>query len=420
MAKPKPSLLDGNQVLQHAFDDETSSLRTNATAIITGDTFAIELDAADGDNVAISDGTNTAQVTTNKELKVKDFESLAKLASIDTRLSQELSVSDSAVLEKLELIEQALTNTGISVSDADSLAQLEQINTKLQAIDTKLGNTLSVSDSEVLTKLEEIQNSLTTENINVSDSQALTKLTSIDNKLSQELTVKDSSVAQILQDIQTDLENLQVTVSDPNTLAKLDEILIKLGTTLSVSDSSLLTELTDIKNLLSTTPFIVKDVDLLNKINDLETSLSSIEFKVKDDTVNSSIGSLENSILTSELQVKDQSSIDLLTSIDNKLDNLSVGGNAQIPEIQNISLATANTEQSIILPTGCKKYTLRVRNNSAKIQLSFSSGESNSNFLTIPRGCSYSEDFVELTTAYNHLYVQSNKNNVTIECISWS
>jgi hypothetical protein len=46
-------------------------------------------------------------------------------------------------------------------------------------------------------------------------------------------------------------------------------------------------------------------------------------------------------------------------------------------------------------------------------------GASNSNFITIPRGCSYSENFVELTTTYNKVYVRSNKNNVTVECIAW-
>ena len=100
-------------------------------------------------------------------------------------------------------------------------------------------------------------------------------------------------------------------------------------------------------------------------------------------------------------------------------DSVRIVSQFQESEIQNITINSANTEQSITLPQGCKQYTLRVRNNSAKLQLAFNAGQSNSSFLTIPRGCNYSQNFVELTTAYSHLYIQSNKDNVTVECISW-
>ena len=179
-----------------------------------------------------------------------------------------------------------------------------------------------------------------------------------------------------------------------------------------------MTELVNIKNSLTTLEFSVKDADVLNKINELQDNLSIIEFKVKDLDVKSAINSLESTITSTELQVKDSSAVDLLTSIDSKLDNLSIKS-SQVPEIQNITINSANTEQSITLPQGCKQYTLRVRNNSAKLQLAFNAGQSNSSFLTIPRGCNYSQNFVELTTAYSHLYIQSNKDNVTVECISW-
>ena len=64
--------LDGDQVLQHVYDEGTQTLRTNATATVLPGSFDVDIDAATGDNIAISDGVNTAEVTSNSELKVHD------------------------------------------------------------------------------------------------------------------------------------------------------------------------------------------------------------------------------------------------------------------------------------------------------------------------------------------------------------
>ena len=61
---PNRGNLDPTQILQRAFDETTDKLRVDSSVSISeiqGEV-SIELDAADGDNVAISDGTN--QVTT--------------------------------------------------------------------------------------------------------------------------------------------------------------------------------------------------------------------------------------------------------------------------------------------------------------------------------------------------------------------
>lgn len=62
---PNRSNLSAEQIFQRAFDESTDKLRTDASvnAEITGDVY-IEVDAADGDNVAIGDGTKTASITT--------------------------------------------------------------------------------------------------------------------------------------------------------------------------------------------------------------------------------------------------------------------------------------------------------------------------------------------------------------------
>jgi hypothetical protein len=407
MARPKPSLLDGNQVLQHAFDDETSSLRTNATTIINGDTFAIELDAADGDNVAISDGTNTAQVTSNKELKVKDFESLAKLASIDSRLSLELNVKDTSLLNLVTLLKNDLENNTFKTQDVSVLA-------KLTDIENKLLTELSVKDQSVIDKLTSLENTISNLDITVTDQDVVNKLTDIETILTNdEFKVKDQSVIDQL-------------ISLENTLNSLD---------ITVNDQAVVDELVTIQNLLTSTEFIVKDESIVNKLTDLQAAILAAELKVKDDSVVQQLISLQNALSSLNITVTDQAVIDELETlkttqfsvkdsdvktelqnINSKLTNL----NSKTPTILNYTIPTANTENLINLPIGCKKYNLKTRGYSANLKLAFNQNESNTNYITIPRGCSYSEDSLELTTAYNTLYVQTNKDNVVIECIIWN
>lgn len=340
MALKPPSKLDSNQVLQHAFDDSTQSLRTLSSAVVNVDNLAIEIDAADGDNIAISDGINKVQVTSNKELKVKDFDALAQLITIANAFSSSVNVSDSAAL------------------------------TKLTAIDAKLAAQLSVKDLDSYNKLTDIYTKLNS-TLNVSDSTAQTTLLSIDNKLSLQLSVKDLEV-----------------------FNKLSEIYTKLGTTLSVTDTTTHTTLTSIDNTLAD----IKNTGLTVSDSAALTKLTSIDSK-----------------LSNELSVKDTNVLNKLTDIEQNLTAIS----ANTPSIQNISIPTLGTETEITLPNGCKKYNLKVRNYGANLQVAFTPGDSNSNYITIPRGCSYSENLVELTTTYNKLYVQSNKDNVIVECVAW-
>jgi hypothetical protein len=58
MSAPPPSHKDAPQVLRYAFDDATGRLRVDAVAVLGPG----GISAADGDNVAISDGTDTLLV----------------------------------------------------------------------------------------------------------------------------------------------------------------------------------------------------------------------------------------------------------------------------------------------------------------------------------------------------------------------
>lgn len=141
MSAPTPSQLDGNQVLQGAFDDATGKLRVDATvsAVIgdvkitdndgddlqinpdgslnvslTGST-AIEIDAADGDNIAISDGTNTASVNPDGSLNAT-----VTATDLDIRnlsfANDKVDVSGSTIALDATTL-SALENTSVTVTN---------------------------------------------------------------------------------------------------------------------------------------------------------------------------------------------------------------------------------------------------------------------------------------------------------------
>lgn len=58
-----PSLLSADQVLQHAYDDATQTLRTTATAVIVGQPITVDITHTD-DSVRLGDGTNFLTSTT--------------------------------------------------------------------------------------------------------------------------------------------------------------------------------------------------------------------------------------------------------------------------------------------------------------------------------------------------------------------
>ena len=89
------------------------------------------------------------------------------------------------------------------------------------------------------------------------------------------------------------------------------------------------------------------------------------------------------------------------------------------PTIQNLMLPDANTEYAIQFAVGTKRMNIRIRDYASQMQLSWNLGESNTNYLTVPRGNSYSEEGLSLTTQYRTVYVRTTKPGMIIECISW-
>lgn len=86
------------------------------------------------------------------------------------------------------------------------------------------------------------------------------------------------------------------------------------------------------------------------------------------------------------------------------------------PTISNPTLTTAGVEQSIVLQNGLKQLIVRTQSPvNAKLQYAFTSGESGTNFMTIPAGASLSLKDTNFNS--KTLYIQSNKNNTVVEIL---
>jgi hypothetical protein len=89
------------------------------------------------------------------------------------------------------------------------------------------------------------------------------------------------------------------------------------------------------------------------------------------------------------------------------------------PLINNITIAAANTEQSFVLPTGCRQFSIRARNN-ARLQLAFASGQSGTNYVTLYPGANHKESRIRPITSPVTLYFQASKTGEIVEILTWT
>lgn len=87
--------------------------------------------------------------------------------------------------------------------------------------------------------------------------------------------------------------------------------------------------------------------------------------------------------------------------------------------VANVPVPLATTEVSYALPAGTSRFMVKAREYLADIKLSYSSGTSGTVYITIPRGCNYSEAEVNTGTAHT-LYFQTNVASQVVEIISWA
>lgn len=83
------------------------------------------------------------------------------------------------------------------------------------------------------------------------------------------------------------------------------------------------------------------------------------------------------------------------------------------PLVSNILLVAADTEYQIILPNNCKRYLIKLR-DLADLKLRYTSG---SDYLTIPRGCHFTEDDIETSSV--SLFVESTSSAQMVELLTW-
>lgn len=82
--------------------------------------------------------------------------------------------------------------------------------------------------------------------------------------------------------------------------------------------------------------------------------------------------------------------------------------------ITNLSATLANTEYSHALTSGLKQLIIRSRGR-AKLQVAFVSGQSGTNFITIPGGANLSLEGLEFTG--KTVYVQANQASTIVEIL---
>lgn len=87
------------------------------------------------------------------------------------------------------------------------------------------------------------------------------------------------------------------------------------------------------------------------------------------------------------------------------------------PLIYNLPMASANTEYSQALPGTVKKFTVKLRSDAA-FRLAYGAGETATQYLSVPKGCSATVDLIEFTAGT--LYIRSPQAGQVAEIETWS
>lgn len=99
----------------------------------------------------------------------------------------------------------------------------------------------------------------------------------------------------------------------------------------------------------------------------------------------------------------------------------STGGGGSVvstPSIANETATLKDTEYSYAIPSGTKYFKFKAR-NSAKLQISFSSGTTNTVYRTLFPGFEYESPPFEIDSSIT-IYFRSSKDNTVVEFELWS
>lgn len=89
------------------------------------------------------------------------------------------------------------------------------------------------------------------------------------------------------------------------------------------------------------------------------------------------------------------------------------------PQIVRVAMTSSGTEYSYTLPVDCKQFQLKLENGSVPLQVAYVSGESSTNYYTVPRYCFYAESSLNLTNTVT-LYFQASLPSQTAELVIWT
>ena len=90
------------------------------------------------------------------------------------------------------------------------------------------------------------------------------------------------------------------------------------------------------------------------------------------------------------------------------------------PSIYNVSMTTASTEYSKILPHNCKAFSIKLRNPGfdLKVNVGETASLSGTTYLTVPSGSSFGQEGLN-TNNVTYLYFQTTTNSQVAEIITW-
>ena len=95
-----------------------------------------------------------------------------------------------------------------------------------------------------------------------------------------------------------------------------------------------------------------------------------------------------------------------------------MGSKASISEsvaVANVAMATLGTEYSYLIPKGTEKITFKLRDTGATLQFCFTTGETNTTFVTVPASGSYTLEGIKFRG--KTLYFESDTNTQVLEVL---
>jgi hypothetical protein len=88
------------------------------------------------------------------------------------------------------------------------------------------------------------------------------------------------------------------------------------------------------------------------------------------------------------------------------------------PTIFNTTLNNANQEYTLALPTGTRRFTVKLR-SAGLLKISYVTGTSGTNYFSLLPGCTMTENALAPDSNYV-LYIQSPQPGAVVELVAWA